>query len=83
MRTEPTYVFTEIQLRRLLEETIDMFVEYRDVHGKQEHHAKPAAVNEELQGLDAERYLVAHGELQQPTMQVLTRVENLNQTFNL
>ena|SRR5262245_11804931 len=64
------YTFTRDQLVRLLGGTIQMFVEYRDVHGKPEQDgADLAAVSEKLEGLDAERELADAGECK-PTMQV-------------
>jgi hypothetical protein len=70
MSTTMDYTFTRDQLFRLLGGTIEMFVEYRDVHGKPEQDgADIAAVSEMLEGLDAERELAEAGECK-PTMQV-------------
>ncbi len=64
------YTFTRDQLYRLLGGTIEMFIEYRDVHGKAESDdADLAAVSEMLEGLDAERELADVGECT-PIMQV-------------
>lgn len=60
---DQTYTFTRAQLDDLLAGTIGMFIEYRDVHGKTEEGAQHAAVLEMLEGLDATKDLVAHGEL--------------------
>lgn len=59
---ETTYKFTREQLTNLLHGSIQMFLEYRDVHGKDEEAARWAAVAEEMEGLDADRELVAMGE---------------------
>lgn len=67
------YVFTPDQLNRLLYNTIAMFIEYRDVHGRTEDQAKFCAVNEMFEGLDAERYLVEQGLMVEPTLQVLSK----------
>jgi hypothetical protein len=64
------YTFTREQLNNLLSATIDMHIEYRDVHGHQELDAQILAVGEMLEGLDAERELVEAGECK-ATMQVL------------
>ncbi len=65
-----TYQFTRDQLFRLLSGTIEMFVEYRDLHGYTERDgADIAAVSEMLEGLDAEQELTDAGECK-PSMQV-------------
>jgi hypothetical protein len=48
------YAFTGEQLTKLLEGTIDMFIEYRDQHGRDESAAKDCSVCEMVQGLDAD-----------------------------
>lgn len=58
------YTFTREQLTRLLNDTIDMFLEYRDQHGRDEENAKLAAVFEMLDGAEATVELVRSGELQ-------------------
>ena len=63
------YSFTREQLAKLLAGTIEMFQEYRDVHGKSESDAKPAAAQEALEGLDAEHKLWIDGELGKMTSQ--------------
>lgn len=68
------YTFTRDQLNHLLGETIGMFIEYRDVHGRDEEHAQIAAVFEMLDGLDATKELVAVGELKASDAgQIITR----------
>lgn len=57
-----TFSFTRGQLDRLLTDTIGMFVEYRDKHGRDEEHAAYGAVSEMIDGLDAEQGLAAAGE---------------------
>ena len=69
------YAFTEEQLRRVLYGTIEMFLEYRDVHGRTEDRAVFPAVNEVFEGLDAERELVATGEGYNPTLQIIPAAE--------
>lgn len=54
-----TYTFTDRQLIRMLSETIGAFLAYRDVHGKNKTDARFAAVDEILQGLEADRELDA------------------------
>ncbi len=68
------YRFTREQLSNLLSATIDMHVEYRDVHGYEEADAQILAVGEMLEGLDAERELDAAGECK-ATMQTLKEDE--------
>lgn len=60
--SEETYKFTRRQLNSLLDATIEMFFEYRDVHDKPEVSAKFAAIQEMMEGLDADKELVAMGE---------------------
>jgi len=57
MATSPIYAFNGEQLTRLLEGTVEMFLEYRDQHGRDEAGAKDWAVLEMLQGLDADQEL--------------------------
>lgn len=54
---EPTYRFTRTQLIKILGEAVAMFVEMREQH--EERHAAALAVAEILDGLDADRELVA------------------------
>ena len=65
--------FTRDQLNTLLFATIDMFVEWRDVHGYDEEDSRFKAVGEMFEGLDAEIELVESSELKAPSMQVLTK----------
>jgi len=60
---ERQYAFTGEQLFVLLKETIGMFREYMQAHEYDEERAIGAAVDESLEGLDAERELFDHGEL--------------------
>jgi hypothetical protein len=64
------YRFTREQLVNLLTASIDMHIEYRDVHGYEELDAQILAVGEMFEGLDAERELAEAGECK-PTMQTL------------
>ncbi len=54
-----TYHFTQEQLTSLLLATVDMLIEFRDVHGHHEESAKFDAVNEMLDGINADRELAA------------------------
>lgn len=65
------YTFTRNQLNTLLFATIDMLIEFRDVHGHEEDGARFEAVDEMFQGLDAEREMVASGELKKAGGQLL------------
>lgn len=60
---QDTFTFTRLQLSSLLNGTIEMFIEYRDQHGKDEDGARLAAIFEMFDGLDASVELVAMGEL--------------------
>ena len=68
------YTFTAEQLRELLYGTIGMFQEYRDVHGHTEQASVFDAVNEMFEGLDAERELVAAGDIARLTLQLPVEV---------
>lgn len=61
---EPCEVFgfTSNELCELLASTVDMFIEYRDVHGYGEDRAKPAAAQEIRDGVKATRELASFGE---------------------
>jgi hypothetical protein len=48
------YKFTREQLGNLLAGVVDMFIEYRDKHGRTEEEAKFAAIGEMFEGLDTE-----------------------------
>ena len=63
------YQFTHQQLDRLLNAAIELFIEYRDQHGHDEVEARPLAVSEVLEGLDAESELVDYGDLDGATLQ--------------
>jgi hypothetical protein len=69
MSTNDNYIFTPQQLRELLYGTIQMFQEYRDIHGHTEQASFFDAVNEMFEGLDAERELHAHGEIDRWSLQ--------------
>jgi hypothetical protein len=56
------YTFTRTQLGNLLDANIRMFIEYRDVHEKNEVDALFAAVAEMLEGLDADKDMHKLGE---------------------
>ena len=51
------YQFTQEQFCKVLADTIDMYLEYVDVHGHDRVRAAMAAIDETLQGLDAEKEL--------------------------
>lgn len=55
------YTFTREQLGSLLQATIDMYLEFHDVHGKSEESAKFATCAEMIEGLDGERQMVEEG----------------------
>ncbi len=69
------YSFTNEQLRELLYGTISMLVEYRDRHGHTEESAKFYAVSEMFEGLDAERELLASGDIARLTLQLPVEVQ--------
>ena len=54
------YRFTREQLDKLLQQTIEMYIEYKDVHGYSSDLSHDYAVMEMLTGLDADRELVAN-----------------------
>jgi hypothetical protein len=58
--TMTTYHFTREQLSDLLYATIDMLIEFRDVHGHDEESSKFEAVGEMLDGIDADRELASN-----------------------
>lgn len=57
----PKYRFTRDQLRRLLDEAVGLFLEFRDAHDREECCARSGAVAEVLEGLDAKRVLHRDG----------------------
>jgi len=75
------YAFTGEQLTRLMEGTIEMFIEYRDQHGRDEDAAKDCAVCEMVQGLDADTDLLEEMGVRSSTLQ-LTRRDLANQFSN-
>ena len=68
------YTFTAAQLRELLYGTIQMFQEYRDVHDHTEEASVFAAVRDMFEGLDAERELLASGDIAKLTLQTIDDV---------
>jgi hypothetical protein len=54
---------TDMSAYRLAEATVELFLEYRDVHGYPEPEALAAAATGMQQGIDAEVELRAAGEL--------------------
>lgn len=60
-----SYQFTKEQLCKVLADTIDMYLEYVDVHGHDPVRGALAAIDETVQGLDAERELASLGEVMQ------------------
>lgn len=69
------YTFTNEQLRELLYGTIQMFQEYRDVHDHTEQASTFAAVRDMFEGLDAERELLAAGDITRLTLQLPVEVQ--------
>ena len=57
------YQFTQEQFCKVLADTLDMYLEYVDVHGRDRVRAAMAAIDETLQGLDGERELADLGEV--------------------
>lgn len=67
------YLFTDAQMYSVLEGAINLFLEWRDKHGKDEGNAAHAAIQDIIEGLDAERELVASGEIiGKPTQVILS-----------
>ena len=60
------YAFNRRQLARVLYETVELFQEYRDQHGQDESKAILSAVQDAIEGLDAEQELYKAGEIKQP-----------------
>ena len=58
----PVFHFTRMQLAEALEGVIDMLIEYRDKHGYMEDTAKLKAMQEIIEGIDAEYELFLQGE---------------------
>lgn len=58
-----TYTFTREQLYKALCEAVGMAREFEAVHGYDADLADSAGAREVLDGLDAERELIAHGEM--------------------
>jgi len=57
------YQFTQEQLCKVIADTLDIYLEYVDVHGHDRVRAAMAAIDEALQGLDAEKELAELGEV--------------------
>ena len=64
-----SYSFTPHQLAELLNGTVEMFLEYRDQHGKDEQQAQSAAVREMFEGLDAEIEMFDNGDITELKLQ--------------
>lgn len=65
-----TYHFTQDQLISLLHATIDMYLEFRDVHEHEAEASKFEAVDEMFQGLDADRELAENDPTERLRMQL-------------
>jgi hypothetical protein len=61
------YQFTSEQLTKLLDGAIQLFLEYRDLHGCDEATAQGRAVVDALDGLNGEAKLLADGFTLTPT----------------
>lgn len=61
------YCFTQYQLVHILNETIDMFLEYQNVHGQNIEEIRGSVSYEIIEGLDAEQELWELGEVITPT----------------
>ena len=57
------YQFTQEQFCKVIADTLDIYLEYVDVHGHDRVRAAMAAIDEALQGLDAEKELAELGEV--------------------
>jgi len=57
------YQFTQEQFCKVLADTIDMYLEYVDAHGRDRVRAGMATIDETLQCLHAERDLADLGEV--------------------
>ena len=57
------YQFTQEQLCKVIADTLDMYLEYVDVHGHDRMRAAMAAIDETVQGLNAEKELAELGEV--------------------
>lgn len=64
------YYFTEPQLRKALAGAIQMYREYRDQHDRADDAATVLAVSEVVEGLEAERELLQHGDLSALSLQL-------------
>ena len=65
-----SYAFTENQLRRLLQDNSILEKEYHQVHGKPKKFSQLAAIQDTIDGLDAERELYDNGDIEKLTMQL-------------
>ena len=63
------YKFTEDQLIRLIDDHVQLIEEYISKHGYDPSAAKGCAMDETINGLEAERELVDTGAMEQTTMQ--------------
>ncbi len=57
------YQFTQEQLCKVIADTLDIYLEYVDIHGQDPVRAAMAAIDETVQGLDAEKELAELGEV--------------------
>lgn len=67
-----SYQFTSEQLVRVMGWAIDSFVEHIDKHGKDEETAQACAIREVINGMAAERELIADGVKLDPSHVVVT-----------
>lgn len=58
-----SYQFSQEQLCKVLADTIERYLEYVDIHGLDPMRGAMAAIDETIQGLDAERQLQNLGEV--------------------
>lgn len=71
MATVDEFVFTREQLVKMLGGSIEMYLEFLNVHGKPEDQAQDAAVNEIMEGIDAEREMIATGDMEKASLRVI------------
>lgn len=69
------YEFSDQQLSKLLDAAIGLYEEFREVYGYSDERAMPLAIAGIFEGLNAERDLIAVGQLARPTLQVWPRAE--------
>lgn len=64
------YGFTEYQLRKLLKDCSNLEKEYIQKHGHAPSFAQLCAINDTIDGLNAERELFSNEEIETMTMQL-------------